>query len=34
LWGDWREAYAIVPTLLHAIAHFNSGTRCIIDTCG
>jgi hypothetical protein len=34
LWGDWREAYAKVPRLLHAIAHFNPGTRCVIDTCG
>jgi hypothetical protein len=34
LWGDWREAYAKVPKLLHAIAHFNPGTRCIINTCG
>jgi hypothetical protein len=28
LWGDWREAYAKAP------AHFNSGTTCVIDTCG
>jgi hypothetical protein len=34
LWGDWREAYAKVPRLLHAIAHFNPDTRCDIDTCG
>jgi hypothetical protein len=34
LWGDWREAYAKVPRLLHVIAHFNLGTRCVIDTCG
>jgi hypothetical protein len=34
LWGDWREAYAKVPRLLHAISHFNPGTRCVIDTCG
>jgi hypothetical protein len=34
LWGDWREAYAKVPRLLHAIGHFNPGTRCVIDTCG
>jgi hypothetical protein len=34
LWGDWKEAYAKVPRLLHAIAHFNLGTRCDIDTCG
>jgi hypothetical protein len=34
LWGDWREAYAKVPRLLHIIAHFNPGTRCVIDTCG
>jgi hypothetical protein len=34
LWGDWREAYAKVPRLLHAIAHFNPGTKCVIDTCG
>jgi hypothetical protein len=34
LWGDWREAYAKVPRLLHAIAHFNPGTRCIIDSSG
>jgi hypothetical protein len=34
LWGDWREAYAKVPRLLHAIAQFNLGTRCDIDTCG
>jgi hypothetical protein len=34
LWGDWREAYTKVPRLLHAIAHFNLGTRCNIDTCG
>jgi hypothetical protein len=34
LWRDWREAYAKVPRLLHAIAHFNPGTRCVIDTCG
>jgi hypothetical protein len=34
LWGNWREAYAKVPRLLHAIAHFNPGTRCIIATCG
>jgi hypothetical protein len=25
LWGYWREAYAKVPRLLHAIAHFNPG---------
>jgi hypothetical protein len=34
LWGDWKEAYAKVPRLLHAIAHFNLGTGCYIDTCG
>jgi hypothetical protein len=34
LWGDWKEGYAKVPSLLHAIAHFNLGTRCDIDTCG
>jgi hypothetical protein len=34
LLGDWKEAYAKVPRLLHAIAHFNPGTRCDIDTCG
>jgi hypothetical protein len=34
LWGDWREAYAKVLRLLHAIAYFNTGTRCVIDTCG
>jgi hypothetical protein len=34
LWGDLREAYAKVPILLHAIAHFNPSTRCVIDTCG
>jgi hypothetical protein len=34
LWGDWKEAYAKVPRLLHAIAHFNPGTRCDIVTCG
>jgi hypothetical protein len=34
LWGDWREAYAKVPRLLHAIAHFHPSTRCVIDTCG
>jgi hypothetical protein len=34
LWGDWREAYVKVQRLLNAIAHFNPGTRCVIDTCG
>jgi hypothetical protein len=34
LWGDWREAYAKVPRLLHAISHFDSGTRCVTNTCG
>jgi hypothetical protein len=34
LWGDWKEAYAKVPRLLYAIAHFNPDTRCDIDTCG
>jgi hypothetical protein len=34
LWGDWKEAYAKVPILLHVIAHFNPGTRCDIDTRG
>jgi hypothetical protein len=34
LWGDWKEAYAKVPRLLHDIAHFNLGTGCYIDTCG
>jgi hypothetical protein len=34
LWEDWKEAYAKVPRLLYAIAHFNLGTRCDIDTCG
>jgi hypothetical protein len=34
LWRDWREAYAKVPRLLQAIAHFNPETRCVIDTCG
>jgi hypothetical protein len=32
LWGDWRESYRKVPRLLHAISHFNPGTRCIIDS--
>jgi hypothetical protein len=32
LCGDWREAYAKVPRLLHVIAHFNPGTRCVIDS--
>jgi hypothetical protein len=34
LWGDWRELYTKVPRLLNVISHFNSGTRCIIDSCG
>jgi hypothetical protein len=34
LWGDWKEVYAKVPRLLHAIAHFNPGTRCDINTYG
>jgi hypothetical protein len=34
LWGDWKEAYAKVLWLLHAIAQFNPSTRCDIDTCG
>jgi hypothetical protein len=34
LWGDWKEAYAKIPRLLHVIAHFNRGTGCDIDTCG
>jgi hypothetical protein len=34
LWGDWKEAYARVPKLLHAITHFNSCIRCDIDTWG
>ena len=34
LWGDWKEAYVKVPRLLHAITHFNPGTRCDIDTDG
>jgi hypothetical protein len=34
LWGDWKEAYTKVSRLLHAIAHFNPGTICDIDTCG
>jgi hypothetical protein len=34
LWGDWRETYTKVPRLLHAISHFNPGTRYVIDTCG
>jgi hypothetical protein len=34
LWGDWKEAYAKVLRLLHAIAYFNPGTRCDIDTYG
>jgi hypothetical protein len=34
LWGDWRETYAKVLRLLHAVAHFNPGTRCDIDSCG
>jgi hypothetical protein len=34
LWGDWKEAYAKVPRLLHVITHFNLGTRCDIDTYG
>jgi hypothetical protein len=34
LWGDWKEAYAKVPRLLHVVARFNPGTRCYIDTCG
>jgi hypothetical protein len=34
LWGDWKEAYAKVPRLLHVIAHFNPDTRCDINTCG
>jgi hypothetical protein len=34
LWADWREAYTKVPRFLHAIAHFNPGTRCDIDSCG
>jgi hypothetical protein len=32
--GDWRESYAKVLRLLHAISHFNPGTKCVIDTCG
>jgi hypothetical protein len=32
LWGYWREVYAKVPRLLHAIAHFNLGTRCVINS--
>jgi hypothetical protein len=34
LCGDWKEAYSKIPRLLHAIAHFNPGTRCDIDTYG
>jgi hypothetical protein len=33
LWGDWRESYTKVPGLLNVISYFNSGTRCIIDSC-
>jgi hypothetical protein len=33
-WRDWKEAYAKILRLLYAIAHFNPGTRCDIDTCG
>jgi hypothetical protein len=34
LWGDWKEDYANVLRLLHAITHFNPGIICDIDTCG
>jgi hypothetical protein len=33
LWGDWRELYTKVLRLLNVISYFNSGTRCIIDSC-
>jgi hypothetical protein len=34
LWEDQRESYTKVPRLLNTISHFNSGIRCIIDSCG
>jgi hypothetical protein len=34
LWGDWKEVYAKVLRLLHAMAHLNPDTRCHIDTYG
>ena len=34
LWGDWKESYSNIPKMLAAIAHFNSGTKYIIDTDG
>ncbi|RLN13358.1 hypothetical protein C2845_PM09G14000 [Panicum miliaceum] len=27
LWGDWKDAYGRVPRLLHAISHYNLGTK-------
>ena len=34
LWGDWKESYNTAPKVLHGIAHFNPGTKVIIDNVG
>jgi hypothetical protein len=34
LWGDWKEAYAIVLRILSAIAHYNPRMKIFIDIGG